>query len=133
MAQGILISGRSRRRSWSADERRRILEEAFGGSAECVPAEVARRHDISTGQLYTWRKRALEAAGLSQASEPQFVPAIVTPGPSSELVTEPMSAAPPSVPPPAPAIEIELKKGVKVRIEAGVPAQVIAATLKALR
>ena len=131
MAQGILISGRSRRRNWSADERRWILEEAFGGGAECVPAEVARRHDISTGQLYTWRKRALEAAGLSQAREPQFVPAIVTPGPSSELVTEPMSAVTPSVP--APAIEIELKKGVKVRIEAGVPAQVIAATLKALR
>ena len=127
MSRGILIDGRSRRRSWSADERRWILEEAFSGSD--TPAEVARRHDISTGQLYTWRRRAREGAGLSQANEPQFVPAIVATSPPSGFCAEPTVAPPPQ----APAIEIELKKGVKVRIEAGVPASVIAATLKALR
>ncbi len=128
MSQGILIDGRSHRRTWSADERRRILEEAFDGSV--TPAEVARRHDISTGQLYTWRKRALECAGFSQTNAPQFVPAIVAPSLPSDLSAETIAAP---LPPPAPAIEIELKKGVKVRIEAGVPASVIAATLKALR
>ena len=62
MAQVILINGRDRRRSWSADERRAILEEPFAGGS--LPSEVARRHYISTAQLYSWRKKALTEAGM---------------------------------------------------------------------
>ena len=124
MAQGILMSGKVRRRSWSDAQRRAILEEAFGDGG--LPSSVARRYDISTGQLYTWRKKALMDAGLTPAAQPAFLPAVMA---------TPQEASPsPDVPArSAPAIEIQLKKGVKVRIEAGVPDSVIAATLKALR
>ena len=40
---------------------------------------------------------------------------------------------PVAIPAPAPTIEVHLKGGVKVRIEAGMPEAMIAATLKALR
>ena len=124
MAQGILMSGDVRRRSWSDAQRRAILEEAFGEGG--LPSNVARRYDISTGQLYTWRKKALMDAGLTPAAQPAFLPAVMaTPQEASPSPDEPARSAP--------AIEIQLKKGVKVRIEAGVPDSVIAATLKALR
>ena len=124
MAQGILMSGQVRRRSWSVAQRRASLDEAFGDGG--LPSSVARRYDISTGQLYTWRKKALMDAGLTPAAQPAFLPAVMA---------TPQEASPsPDVPArSAPAIEIQLKKGVKVRIEAGVPDSVIAATLKALR
>ncbi len=124
MAQGILMSGQVRRRSWSDAQRRAILEEAFGDGG--LPSSVARRYDISTGQLYTWRKKALMDAGLTPAAQPAFLPAVLaTPQEAPPSPDEPARSAP--------AIEIQLKKGVKVRIEAGVPDSVIAATLKALR
>ena len=124
MAQGILMSGQVRRRSWSDAQRRAILEEACGDGG--LPSSVARRYDISTGQLYTWRKKALMDAGLTPAAQPAFLPAVMaTPQEASPSPDEPARSAP--------AIEIQLKKGVKVRIEAGVPDSVIAATLKALR
>jgi len=43
MAQVILLTGRERRRRWSSDERRKILEAAF--APESNVSEVARRFD----------------------------------------------------------------------------------------
>ncbi len=124
MAQGILMSGQGRRRIWSEAQRRAILDEAFGAGG--LPSSVARRHNISTGQLYTWRKKALMEAGLTPAEQPTFLPAILAAPQETSPRPEDLARA-------APAIEIQLKRGVKVRIEAGVPDGVIAATLKALR
>jgi len=126
MAQGILITGTERRRRWGDEERERILAEAFAPSA--VASDVARRHDISTGLLYTWRKRALERLSPAPVLEPMFLPAVLDAADGS-------GAAPPmrsSTTPASPVIEVVLKKGVRVRIEAGMPEAAIAATLKAL-
>ena len=101
------------------------MAEAFAPGAS--PTDVARRLEITTGLLYTWRKKALACAGEASVSQPAFLPAVVEQAPATppaEPEIEPRRAA---------AIEIDFGSGVKVRIEAGVPKDVIAATLKALR
>uniref|UniRef100_UPI00053C0185 transposase n=1 Tax=Sphingomonas sp. 37zxx TaxID=1550073 RepID=UPI00053C0185 len=68
MGQITVFSGRERRRRWSKGERRLILTEAFSPGA-CV-AEVARRHDVSTALVYTWRRKLLEATGDPDVTTP---------------------------------------------------------------
>ena len=43
-----------RRRSWTGDEKRRIVEERLAAGASI--AEVARRHDLNANQLFAWRR-----------------------------------------------------------------------------
>ena len=47
--------GERRRRTWSADQKQRIIAESFapGGSV----AEVARRYGLNANMLFTWRRR----------------------------------------------------------------------------
>ena len=45
---------RRKRRSWSVEEKRRIVDESLVGGASI--AEVARRHDLNANQLFTWRR-----------------------------------------------------------------------------
>jgi transposase len=47
------------RRSWSADEKRRIVEESFRPGASV--AVVARRHDLNANLLFTWRRQVRTA------------------------------------------------------------------------
>ena len=54
MARVEVITGVERRRRWSVDEKRAIVAESFAPGA--VVAEVARRADISPGQIYRWRQ-----------------------------------------------------------------------------
>lgn len=55
MGQVTVFSGPERRQRWSQDERRKILEETFPAGA-CV-TQVPRRHDVSTGLIYMWRRK----------------------------------------------------------------------------
>jgi Transposase/IS66 Orf2 like protein len=43
------------RRRWSEEERRRIVAESFEPGASV--SVVARRHDLNTNLLFTWRRR----------------------------------------------------------------------------
>lgn len=63
MGQITVFSGPERRRRWSVEQRLRILAEAFAPGASV--SDVARRYDLSTGQIYTWRKRL-----TAKAAEP---------------------------------------------------------------
>jgi transposase len=117
VAQAILMSGVERRRSWSDEDRRRILAEAFAPGA--VAAAVARRYEVSSGLLYTWRRQARLIA-----SEPGFVRAIVGGTGQEAAVTKPACD---------PAIVVELPNGVRVNIGASASEKAIAATLKALQ
>ena len=118
MAQAILMSGVERRRSWSEEDRRHILAEAFAPGA--VAAAVARRYEVSSGLLYTWRRQARQ-----RDAEPSFVRALVSNDERSEArVARPTCD---------PAIVIELPSGVCVHISALASEEIIVATLKALR
>ena len=50
------VLGIERRRRWSKDEEARIVEETLAPGA--VVSEVARRHGVSRGLLFTWRRLA---------------------------------------------------------------------------
>ena len=53
-----VITGVERRRRWSWDQKRAIVEESLSSRASA--AAIARRHGIGTGQLYTWRRQILK-------------------------------------------------------------------------
>jgi transposase len=114
MGQITVFSGPERRRRWSEEDRVRILTEAFSPGA-CV-AEVARRHDVSTALIYTWRSKVRQSV-----TEPGFAEAVVVAGDGAE---------PPMAPP---AIIVELARGSRVSIFASAPPALAAAALKALR
>ena len=46
---------RRKRRSWTLEEKRRIVDESLMDGASI--AEVARRHDLNANQLFTWRRQ----------------------------------------------------------------------------
>jgi transposase len=46
-----LITRRERRRSWTPEQKREIVAESL--DATLTPTEVARKHGISSGLLYT--------------------------------------------------------------------------------
>lgn len=60
LRDGGVIVRTERRRSWSTEEKLAILKETTQPGA--IVAAIARRYDISTGQLYTWRKQLLHGA-----------------------------------------------------------------------
>lgn len=66
------ILGRERRRRWTQTEKLEIVT-SVGVNGETL-AHVARRYDVSRGQIYHWR-RAFEKRGLLSAPVgPAFLP-----------------------------------------------------------
>ncbi|WP_155251069.1 IS66-like element accessory protein TnpA [Sinorhizobium meliloti] len=68
-----IFTGSGRRREWSDEEKERIASESYGG--EMSVCAVARRHGLSPGQLFTWRRLARRRQG--EDSPPMFVPAVI--------------------------------------------------------
>lgn len=48
-------SVRRKRRSWSDEEKQRIVDESLVDGASI--AQIARRHDLNANQLFTWRRQ----------------------------------------------------------------------------
>ncbi len=113
MSQMTLLTG-ERRRTWSVDQKLAILGEAFAPGA--VVAEVARRYEMSTGLIYTWRREVLAARDGDG-----IVPAVVVEDTGRPGLTR------------GPAIVVELARGARVTISADTPAVLVTATLRALR
>lgn len=65
------------RRRWAVEEKRRIVAESY--SARRVVSATARRYGISTSQLYTWRRLALEDRLGADDGAPRFAPAVIVP------------------------------------------------------
>ena len=114
MGQITVFSGPERRRRWSENERLEILAEAFS-TGGCV-AEVARRHDVSTGLIYTWRRKLCQPV-----AESGFAEAVVVDKGGMEPRIDP------------PAITVELARGSRVTIFSSAPPALAAAVLMALR
>lgn len=121
---------RDARRLWSLEQKRDIVAESLG--PELTPTEVARKHTISSGQLYTWRRELLgEGAAMVQRSVPRFTQ-VEMPAPV------PIASAAPAVPATAIScrdeglIEIVLPGGVSVRVDAHVDGSALRRVLSAL-
>jgi transposase len=79
------------RRRWTLEEKQRIVAESF--SAPRVVSATARRHGLSTSQLFAWRRQAREGNLISE-DVPGFVPAVIAAdNPGTVLVAE--TTAPP--------------------------------------
>src|SRR6266851_4661335 len=86
--------GKRRRRLWSEEEKRRIVAATFERGASV--SVVARRHDVNTNMLFTWRREMGIGASASADDPTTFVPAVI-------------GAAPAAAPtPPSPAGQIEI-------------------------
>jgi len=127
MADGVVevITGRERRRRWSMEEKLRIVAETFEPGASV--GQIAARHDVYPGQLFTWRRQA-RSGKLTPSREPVFLPVGVT------EAAIPVPRAKPSPEKPTPHdVEIELKDGSRVRVGEGVSLATLRRVLAALR
>lgn len=131
-----VITGKRRRRRWTAEEKARIVAESFEPGVNI--SEVARRHGVVRGLLTVWRHKFAAAAG-ARASE--FVPVRIAGETHSPAVgkADRFAGADRVLPNGASSaarsrgvIEIELS-GARIRIEPGVDAPTLAAVLSALR
>jgi transposase len=119
-----IITGVERRRRWRDEDKLRVLAEVEQPGART--SEVARRHDISRGLLWYWR-RQLRQGRLAAADlrEPVFLPLQVSDTVPSAPVA-PAGAA-------ETRIEIALPDGTLVRVGADVDAAALRRVLSALR
>ena len=67
-----IITGAERRRGWRDEDKRRIVGEAEAPGA--VFALVARRHEISRGQLWKWRGQVRRGELRTVPMVPEFIP-----------------------------------------------------------
>ena len=130
-----VITGKRRRRRWTAEEKARIVAESFEEGANI--SEVARRHGVVRGLLTVWRHKFSVAAGAKASG---FVPIQIgsespsgtadEPGrfPADTRLRETASVAGRY----CGAIEIEVS-GARIRFESGVDARTLATVLSALR
>src|SRR6202020_1163992 len=130
-----LITGRERRRRWTAEQKREIAAESLRPGIS--PVMVARRYGISSGLLYTWRQQLLcGALGVVADTKPRFVRVDVVAGPSQLEATTPADPElGPSATPTAEldgGIEIMLSGGAKVRVDAQVNEDALRRVLAAL-
>lgn len=130
-----VITRGERRRSWTPEQKCEIAAESLEPGAS--PVAVARKHGISTGQLYTWRQQLLRnAVGAAADTKPGFVRVDVVAGPPRlEAATTAPPIAPPTAPSPAQPdgrIEITLSRGVSVRVDAKVDGAALRRVLAAL-
>jgi transposase len=70
-----VFTGTGRRRSWTAEQKVRIVAESYG-SGETVSA-VARRHGLTPQQLFGWRRNAQGTADGAGESGVAFAPVVV--------------------------------------------------------
>ncbi len=129
-----VITGRERRRAWTAEQKLRIVGESLEPGAS--PIAVARRHGIGSGLLYTWRRQMVEGQLKARLPvQPSFVPVAALPDGEVAAEDPPMPQAAPSAAMPGgtPAlIEIVLPDGVTVRVGAAVDEAALRRVLAAL-
>ena len=140
-----IITGIERRRRWRDEDKLRIVAEAEAPGA--VFALVARRHEISRGQLWKWRGqvRRGELVPVPVPMVPEFIPVRVM---ASAALSMPRAAGKSasvndaSVDPmsqrratrsDASQIEIVLPDGTRVRVDDGVGVAALRRVMTAVR
>jgi transposase len=126
-----VITGQSRRRRWTGEEKTRIVAESFEADANI--SEVARRNGVARGLLTAWRHKFAAAA---RSKAPSFVPVQIDVEESDGRTTG-ASAQPRLLEQALPArlggvIEIEVS-GARIRVERGAELTTLSMVLSALR
>jgi transposase len=150
--------GRRSRRSWSDEDKRRIVAEAVVPGASV--ADIARRHGVNANLVFNWRKAAQAAkasasdaraqgdarAGGAEACE--FIPLGVLGGAADDAPARAVGSSPAVVSetssrrtsPPRPGMEerpgviqIDLADGVRLRVDAFVNERALRRVLAVLK
>ena len=116
MARYEIITGGERRRSWSEEQKRAIVDAAFAPGA--IVADVARRAAVCAGQIYRWRQEL----GHTGSGFSQVVIAAMDDGGNDRAALDPV-----------PVIEVEFAGAARLRIPASMPPELAAAVVRALR
>jgi transposase len=111
--------GGRRRRTWSADQKQRIIAESFAPGASV--AEVARRYGLNANMLFMWRRRDRRAGGGNDEAPVNIVPVRVVE--ATAIATAPSSMG---------RMEIVLVGGERIVVGADVDASSLARVVKAL-
>jgi transposase len=126
-----VITGRQRRRRWTAEEKARIVAESFEADANI--SDVARRHGLARGLLTIWRRQL--SGGGQEPGQSFAAVRIDTVAPVSNDAprhsAESEAVALPVVRSRA-RIEIDVA-GARIRIESGVDHATLAMVLAAVR
>ena len=142
MGRVEVITRGERRRMWTTEQKREIVLESLDPSMR--PSDVARRHGINTGLLYTWRRQMVDGQlGELVRAAPSFVRVdVAPPAPVLQVPAEPSSEAaqPPEMPPLAVPpraslgglIEIVLAGGITLRVDAQVDGRALRRVLGVL-
>jgi transposase len=134
-----IISTVERRRSWSAEQKLRIMSEALEPGATVTA--VAERNGVCRSQLYAWLRQARDARlpGIflsPPTAAAAFVPVNIDPALASvpaeaRQVTSPPSLASCAVPPAcrASVVEISLRNGRGLKVDECIDPNVLARLL----
>ena len=128
-----IITRAEPRRSWTLAQKREIVAESFG--PDLTPTEVARKHAISTGQLYTWRQNLLGVQSSLVRTAPQFAQVEVEPDapqPAEAKSLEPALPGSSAATRPEGLIEVVFPDGVVLRVDAHVDGRALRRILGAL-
>ena len=128
-----IITGVERRRRWRCEEKLRIVAEVERPGASFNA--VARRHEVSRGLLWNWR-RQVRAGVLGPEPMPVFVPVQITANPPSPdyLALSPHCSAPSKAAPGETGrIEIALPDGTCIRVGADVGLVALRRVMTAVR
>ncbi len=117
-----LITGRKRRRDWTAEEKAEILAATMAPGS--TVSEVARRYGVSRGLLWTWRRKAMDA--LAAETAPSFVPLRIEsePAEGAALISEAVAPLPAAREQTAGSIEVAIGRA-WVRVEGAVDPEVL--------
>jgi transposase len=132
-----VLSGPTRRRRWSVEDKARIVAETLEPGASV--SEVARRRQVCSQQVFTWRREAraghlaLPAEAMSATPAANFVP-IVTEAACARAEAEHSDSGPERTTKSGtmPSIEIRLA-GAVVRVAAGASGALLTEVLRAVR
>ncbi len=128
-----IITGVERRRRWRCEEKLRIVAEVERPGASF--SDVARRHEVSRGLLWTWR-RQVRAGVLAPEPMPVFVPVRIAadaPSPDRLALSPPCSTPSKAAPAEAERIEIALPDGTCIRVGADVGLVALRRVMTAVR
>ena len=128
-----IITGVERRRRWRCEEKLRIVAEVERPGASF--ADVARRHEVSRGLLWNWR-RQVRAGVLAPEPMPVFVPVQITaeaPSLDRLALSSPRSTVSKAAPAEADRIEIALPDGTCIRVGADVGLVALRRVMMAVR
>ena len=128
MVAEVVSSSSVRRRLWTIDEKRRIVEQTL--SSDMSVAMIARQNGVNANQVFYWRKlyHAGELGTGSQSEGVRLLPVSVNGEEPSSTLTQQTTG-----PRTGMTMNIEIPGGALISIEGAVDAAIVRAVVESLR